>query len=152
MWGSTICKEVSFNLTSNEYVMGFSIIHGEYWLGLENLFNILQNLPTSQSHYHDCDIGNGSDSSTVSISGFDGGATGDSLTNGTYSINDRAFSTYDRDHTNHNCPGRFHGGWWYLDNPVRSEANIFGRRSGDTFESTCHLQDDLGLEPNFTTI
>ncbi|KAK6175461.1 hypothetical protein SNE40_013921 [Patella caerulea] len=163
----TLCKEVNFNRTWNEYVMGFGTIHGEYWLGLENVFNILQNFPTtnklnillkvgykpiSQSHYRDFDISNDSDNYTVSISGFDNGTTGDSLTNGIYSINGRPFSTYDRDHTSHNCPGRFSGGWWYLDNPICSRANIFGRRSGDTLESTCHWKDNLGLETNFTKI
>ncbi|KAK6175462.1 hypothetical protein SNE40_013922 [Patella caerulea] len=164
---TTLCKEVDFNRTWNEYVMGFGAIHAEYWLGLENVFNILQNFPTAnvlniilrdgytalfQSHYRGFDISNDPNDYTVSISGFDNGTTGDSLTNGIYSINGRPFSTYDRDHTSHNCPGRFHGGWWYLDDSVCSRANLFGRRSGYTIESTCHWQDDFGLETNFTTI
>ncbi|KAK6179318.1 hypothetical protein SNE40_011707 [Patella caerulea] len=177
-WGKTLlmrrtslCKEVNFNRTWNEYVMGFGSIHGEYWLGLENVFNIIQNFPTrddnalnvilkvgntpvSQCYYMGFKISNYSDNYAVSISFYSGGKTpsGDSLTNGIYSINGRPFSTYDRDQTSHNCPGRFNGGWWYLDDPVCSQANIFGRRSGDTYESTCHWQEDFGLETDFSWI
>ncbi|KAK6175460.1 hypothetical protein SNE40_013920 [Patella caerulea] len=166
---TTLCKEVDFNRTWNEYVKGFGAIHGEYWVGLENVFYILQTFPTadllniilkggytpvSQCYYSGFQISNGSNNYTVSIASFSNGVapSGDSLTNGIYSINGRPFSTYDRDHTSHGCPGRFNGGWWYLDDPVCSRANIFGRRTGDTFESTCHWQDNLGLETDFSWI
>ncbi|KAK6187424.1 hypothetical protein SNE40_005457 [Patella caerulea] len=156
------CKETDFNKTWNEYSTGFGNSHGNYWLGLENIFNILQSHNrfklsvqiiydghASLGSYYHFNISSAHDNYSISLGEFSNHAQGgpvNSLTNGTFSINGRPFSTYDRDFSNNDCPVRFNSGWWYLDDPVCSRANVNGRRPaiGVPFEETLHWQDDLG--------
>ncbi|KAK6169577.1 hypothetical protein SNE40_020603 [Patella caerulea] len=153
---------INFNRTWSEYVNGFGYRGRNHWLGLENIHSILQNHPSFRlrfliqygnplrsaiSHYFQFNVRNVTDNYKISIASFIDHSSfpaGDSLTNGSYSINGRPFSTYDRDYSNNDCPGRFGGGWWFLDDPVCSRGNINGRRSGDNFESTWHWLDNLG--------
>ncbi|KAK6187412.1 hypothetical protein SNE40_005449 [Patella caerulea] len=167
-----LCKETDFNKTWNEYATGFGNAHGNYWLGLENIFNILQNhnrfklsveiiydgyAGHLQGYYHHFNISSANDNYTISLGEFSDhaqGGPGNSLTNDTFSINDRPFSTYDRDFSNNDCPVRFNSGWWYLDDPVCSRANVNGRRPevGVPFEATWHWQDNLGTRNEFDII
>ncbi|KAK6169573.1 hypothetical protein SNE40_020601 [Patella caerulea] len=154
--------EINFNRTWSEYVRGFGYRGGNHWLGLENVHKIIENHPRFKlqlfirygsparmafSHYSGFYICNVTDNYKIFFASFDENPnlpTGNSFTNGSYSINGRPFSTYDRDYSNYDCPGRFGGGWWFLDDPVCSRANVNGRRSGDNFESTWHWLDNLG--------
>ncbi|ESO87051.1 hypothetical protein LOTGIDRAFT_58303, partial [Lottia gigantea] len=141
-----------FNRTWDEYVHGFGNKHGEYWLGLQNIYDILQtseNFELSimvttvpnwfQGYYRGFSLSNFTDNFKYHSDVFKGNSVyplGDSLTNGSYSIEGRPFSTYDRDYSNNNCPDRFKGGWWYLDAPECSRANPNGRRNDSNDEST----------------
>ncbi|KAK6187429.1 hypothetical protein SNE40_005460 [Patella caerulea] len=166
------CKETDFNKTWNEYSTGFGNANGNYWLGLENIFNILQNhnrfklavgftfddhASQLQGYYRDFHISNANDNYSISLGEFSNhpqGGPGNSLTDGTFSINGRPFSTYDRDYSNNDCPVRFNSGWWYLEGPVCSRANVNGRRPevGVPFEATWHWQDNLGTGNEFDVI
>ncbi|KAK6170953.1 hypothetical protein SNE40_019231 [Patella caerulea] len=159
----TTCLELDFNKTWKEYSTRIGDPRGNYWLGLEHLHQILRNPnryaleviivyeTTNQARatYLGLNISDASDNYRITIDSYVPHGTipsGDSLTNGIYSIHGRPFSTYDRDFSNNNCPVRFNSGWWYLDDPVCSRANINGRRYNVSvpFESTWHWLDDLG--------
>ncbi|KAK6169562.1 hypothetical protein SNE40_020595 [Patella caerulea] len=165
------CREINFNRTWSEYGNGFGYRSANHWLGLENIHSILDNHPSftlqlylsydnpasfALSYYRGFYVHNVTDNYKISIASFldhSNFPAGDSLTNGSYNINDRPFSTYDRDYSNNNnCPGRFGGGWWYLDDPVCSRSNLNGRKSGDNFESTSHWLDNLGNRTDFNSI
>ncbi|KAK6169574.1 hypothetical protein SNE40_020602 [Patella caerulea] len=166
----TRCPEIDFNRTWSEYSHGFGYKGANHWLGLEHIHNILQDHPNYKlqvfiaygnpasfafGFYHGFYVHNITDNYRVSsVSFLDQTAfpIGDSLTNGNYSINGRPFSTYDRDYSNNDCPGRFGSGWWFLDDPVCSRANVNGRRSGDNFESTWHWLYNLGKRTDFNAI
>ncbi|KAK6169293.1 hypothetical protein SNE40_020373 [Patella caerulea] len=154
------CQELDFNRTMDEYAGGFGYPHGNYWLGLDHLYNILQNsrqfkfvvfvtFPSSSlfGWYMDFNISSRLDNYRISINSYwpdPNYSIGDSLTNATFNIDGRPFSTYDNDSSNHNCPDRFKGGWWFLDDPVCSRANVNGRRFDNNFEATWHWLDNLG--------
>ncbi|KAK6170989.1 hypothetical protein SNE40_019259 [Patella caerulea] len=166
------CLEVDFNRTWHDYSVGFGYRHGNYWIGLENVHRILQNHPKfklgvllvhdspmgpAQGYYHGFNISNNADNYKITIDSYSPNSkydSGDSLTNGSYNINGRPFSTYDKDSSNNDCPGRFGGGWWYIDDPVCSRANVNGKRDsvGDTFEATWHWLDNLGNITNYRDI
>ncbi|KAK6169444.1 hypothetical protein SNE40_020500 [Patella caerulea] len=141
------CLELDFNRTFDEYSKGFGNPLGNYFIGLDNIYNLVKlhdritglspilyflDSPLCTSFYGIENIANKTDNYRLSIGGYVNRAAycGDSLTNGSYSINGRPFSTFDRDFTNYNCPLRFGGGWWYLDDPVCSRSNLHGKRSG----------------------
>ncbi|ESP01881.1 hypothetical protein LOTGIDRAFT_172347 [Lottia gigantea] len=137
------CSEVSFTKTWDEYANGFGYIHSEYWLGLNHVYNILQNHPSFQFYYrmtsltetktgihHNFSISNAANSFRV-ISAFD-------LSQNPRPIVNRLFSTYDADSTNNNCPNRFKGGWWFADGPNCNLANPNGKRNDSVFEANIH--------------
>ncbi|XP_050394349.1 ficolin-3 [Patella vulgata] len=162
------CQEVDYNKTWKEYSDGFGTSYGNYWFGLANIYDILQNYPQfflnivifgqtghQTSYYQLFDISTYDDDYRISLQLFKddtANPTGDSLTNGLYNIDGRPFSTYDRDFSNNDCPARFIGGWWYLDNPVCSRANVHGKRDGGNFEATWHWLDNLGSRTDFSDI
>ncbi|KAK6187184.1 hypothetical protein SNE40_005265 [Patella caerulea] len=162
------CLEVNFNRSWEEYVHGFGNIHGNYWLGLENIHNIGKRFPRYklcvvltagdvyyQGYYYEFNISSSTDDYRVHIVTFDddpGDSTGDALTKGIYNINGRPFSTYDRDSTSYGCPRRFQAGWWYLDDPVCSRSNVNGKRSAGEFEATWHWLDNLGNRTDFSKV
>ncbi|XP_050392517.1 angiopoietin-1 [Patella vulgata] len=156
------CLELDFNRTFEEYSTGFGNRYGNYWLGLENIYNILQNhgqflldfyFTFNNSNVEHCryskfDIANRDNLYRITIGEFRGlkGPMVDPLTNGTFNIDGRPFSTFDRDFSNHDCPGRFMAGWWYLDDVVCSQSNVHGRRSENIPEARLHWLDILGEE------
>ncbi|KAK6187411.1 hypothetical protein SNE40_005448 [Patella caerulea] len=163
------CKEIDFNKTWNEYSTGFGNANGNYWLGLENIFNILQNHNRFKltvglmfngfdkqlwCYYDDFNISSADYNYAISLGKLPACGSGNSLTKVNFSINDRPFSTYDRDFSNNDCPVRFNSGWWYLDDPVCSRANVNGRRPevGVPFEATWHWWDNLRTRTQFDTI
>ncbi|KAK6169015.1 hypothetical protein SNE40_020146 [Patella caerulea] len=162
------CLALDFNKTMDEYANGFGHPHGNYWLGLEHIYNIFQNhlsfslqfvisfdvpqLSPAQGYYYRFNITDRSDYYRITLRSYSGHHTkpsGDSLTSGAYNIDGRPFSTYDDDFSNHDCPDRFKGGWWYLDDPVCCRANLNGNRTDTSFESSWQGQDNLGNRTSF---
>ncbi|KAK6170987.1 hypothetical protein SNE40_019257 [Patella caerulea] len=168
----TICMEADFNRTWHDYSVGFGNRHGNYWIGLENIYDIVQNHPkltlavvmthgggnpNVHGFYKGFNVTNSDDDYKITIEQYTGHqdySSGDSLTNGTYSINGRPFSTYDRDSSGNDCPVRFGGGWWYQDQPFCCRANVNGRRSntGLPFEATWHWLDNQGNRSDYRRI
>ncbi|XP_050394338.1 ficolin-3-like [Patella vulgata] len=163
------CLEIDFNRTFDEYSKGFGNPLGNYFVGLDNIHNLLRlngqitlspvfnffDSPLRKGFYKYIEISNKTDNYRLSIGSYNNNRPeycGDSLTNGSYSLNGRPFSTFDRDFTNHSCPVRFGSGWWYLDDPVCSRSNLHGKRSGADFQSTWHWQDNLGNKTSFKSL
>ncbi|KAK6187186.1 hypothetical protein SNE40_005266 [Patella caerulea] len=125
------CKETDFNRPWNDYVNGFGHTHGEYWLGLKHMYNIMQYQGRVQlivlirigvkerlSYYPDFSMFSRTNNYTIFFDRYrphPSTPLGDSLFSGTHGIHGRPFSTYDRDYSMNNCPVRFNGSWWYLD-------------------------------------
>ncbi|KAK6170988.1 hypothetical protein SNE40_019258 [Patella caerulea] len=168
----TICMETDFNRTWHDYSSGFGNRHGNYWIGLENIYDIIQNHPNwtvivamahgrginlVHGYYSGFNITNAEDDYRITIEQYSARSydpSGDALINGTYSINGRPFSTYDHDISNNSCPARFGGGWWYVDQPFCCRANVNGRRpdSGLPFEATWHWLDNQGNKSDYRRI
>ncbi|KAK6187230.1 hypothetical protein SNE40_005301 [Patella caerulea] len=152
------CKEVDFNRTWDEYVDGFGDTHGEYWLGLKHAYDIIQlkgpcrllivwwlNDKTRHSaYYNGFNLTDASNGYNISLSGMQerDNAT-DYLTDGSYSIAGRPFSTYDRDFSGYGCPERLNGGWWYPRTPNCSLMNPSGRLLEDDTEASLRWDDNL---------
>ncbi|XP_060572732.1 uncharacterized protein LOC132730759 isoform X2 [Ruditapes philippinarum] len=117
---------VNFTRSFSEYVNGFGDIHTEFWLGLENLHELV-----SQGNYElriDVTAANGSKGyetfpnftisagSNYTLHILPGhGSIGDNGTQGMLLHNGMPFSTFDhdRDHYNGNCAQVYKSGWWY---------------------------------------
>ncbi|KAK6170998.1 hypothetical protein SNE40_019266 [Patella caerulea] len=161
------CKGYDFNKAWDEYVSGFGYKHSEYWLGLANIYSILQNHDSFQlgfrldadatlyqAAYQNFNIQNVSNNYKISLGPFStdpANPIGNAIT-GSANINGRPFSTYDRDQTNHNCPIRFQGGWWFVNDLVCSQANVIGKRFGTNFEESWHWLGDNGSRPDYDEI
>ncbi|KAK6173736.1 hypothetical protein SNE40_017140 [Patella caerulea] len=162
------CLEVDFNRTYGAFSDGFGNPPGNHFIGLENIYRIIENHDSlilrveftfvdrtfKFGDYNNFAISSKIDNFRLMIGSYRDGPTfsGDSLVNGIHNLNGRPFSTFDRDFTNHSCPDRFGGGWWYLDDPVCSRSNINGKRHGEDFESTWHWLDDFGNKTSFSAI
>ena len=115
---------VGFYRNWNSYVNGFGNPRGEYWMGLDNIHCITNNLPGTKlrvelgdwegnsyyAEYSQFAVGEGSTNYKMDVSGYSGDA-GDKLSY----HSGRMFSTYDQDHDrdSRNCAVTFRGGWWY---------------------------------------
>ena len=124
---------MSFYRPWNDYKNGFTIGGDNYWLGLERIYQLTRNkiyklrveLLTSYSddwlfaEYNSLYIDSEAANYTLHLADYViGGTTGDILLNnylGNYrgAINNRPFSTYDRNNINNNCSTVQKGGWWY---------------------------------------
>ncbi|ESO95442.1 hypothetical protein LOTGIDRAFT_117053, partial [Lottia gigantea] len=151
------CYEVNFNRSWAEYATGFGKPYADYWLGLQHLYDILQNHlrfvlavklkldgTEYQSYYNNFDITDTANGFQYSSNRYNAGVgigTGDSI--------GQLFSTYDNDHSGQNCANRFHGGWWYTSSVTCSLANLNGERNGPNFESTIHWSNDKGQRTDF---
>ncbi|ESO87054.1 hypothetical protein LOTGIDRAFT_97737, partial [Lottia gigantea] len=121
----------NFNTGWEKYTTGFGTIHGNYWLGLEHVYNILQNNPAFyltvmarlkndiyRCSYKTFRLANQLNNYTITIGNFEL-YTGpyfsldDAFTDIDLTIDGRPFSTLDKDFTNYNCPQRLEGGWWF---------------------------------------
>ena len=127
-------KRVNFTRNWEDYVNGFGDLDGEFWIGLNNIYQLTnqQEVELQISVWNDSETSITWNYQTFRISGLEnkyrltvGGGTGDgndplAFHNGQY------FSTYDRDNdaTSGNCAYFFQGGWWY-ENCYR--ANLNGR-------------------------
>ncbi|KFB41064.1 AGAP011225-PA-like protein [Anopheles sinensis] len=116
-----------------EYRNGFGNLDGEFWLGLEYVYQIMKNRPHElivelkdfegtykYARYREFGIGDESEAYALKKLGKYAGTVGDSFAGN----KGRKFSTYDRDHTLRKCAVKQHSGWWH-DNC--SNANLNGR-------------------------
>uniref|UniRef100_A0A673J6C9 Microfibril-associated glycoprotein 4-like n=1 Tax=Sinocyclocheilus rhinocerous TaxID=307959 RepID=A0A673J6C9_9TELE len=115
---------VNFYQPWKEYKRGFGNVEGEYWLGLENIYQLTRKrkyvlrvdmedfegnkvFALYSSFSVDCET----DGYQLHVSGFTDGGAGDSLS----THNDQKFSTFDKDQDPwaYNCAKYHLGGFWY---------------------------------------
>ena len=115
---------VNFTRNWEDYVNGFGDLDGEFWIGLNNIYQLTnqQEVELQISVWNDVEYAITWNYQTFKISGPEnkyrltvGGGTGDGHDSLAYH-NGRYFSTYDRDNdvsSSTNCAGTYKGGWWY---------------------------------------
>ncbi|KAK2909467.1 hypothetical protein Q8A67_005304 [Cirrhinus molitorella] len=115
---------VSFYRPWKEYKRGFGNVEGEYWLGLENIYQLTRKkqymlrvdmedfggnkvFALYSSFSVDCET----DGYQLHVSGFTDGGAGDALS----SHNEQKFTTFDKhqDTWGNNCAKHYLGGFWY---------------------------------------
>ena len=115
---------VPFYRNWTEYVNGFGVAGGEYWMGLKHLHCMSSMYPGTKlrvelgdwegnsyyAEYSQLAVRDGSANYRMTVSGYSGNA-GDQLSK----HSGQMFSTYDQDHENdrRNCAVLYRGGWWY---------------------------------------
>ncbi|XP_060754317.1 microfibril-associated glycoprotein 4-like [Neoarius graeffei] len=112
---------LSFYQPWEQYKEGFGNAVGEYWLGLENIFLMINTDKYMQrvdmedfekgsayAQYTLFYIDSESSKYRLHIGGYINGGAGDSL----YYVNGRYFSTFDKSYTG-SCPEKYSGGFWY---------------------------------------
>ena len=126
---------VNFTRNWEDYVNGFGDLDGEFWIGLNNIYQLtttLQEMELQISVWNDSETSITWNYQTFRISGPEnkyrltvGGGTGDGDDPLAYH-NGQYFSTYDRDNdaSSSNCAYLAQGGWWYND---CYSANLNGR-------------------------
>ncbi|XP_076839617.1 microfibril-associated glycoprotein 4-like [Brachyhypopomus gauderio] len=116
---------VNFYRPWKHYKNGFGNKYGEYWLGLENLYQLtrkrkyelrvdLQDFEgvTVYARYSSFSVESETEGYKLHVSGFINGGAGDALNEG----NGMKFTTLDKDQDTHkelNCARSFLGGFWY---------------------------------------
>ncbi|XP_026108446.1 microfibril-associated glycoprotein 4-like [Carassius auratus] len=115
---------VNFYRAWNLYKRGFGNVQGEYWLGLENMYQLTSNRKymlrvdledfngrKGYAVYSSFSVGPEADGYKLQVSGFKDGGAGDSLSY----HNGQKFSTFDKDQDNdkRNCAKQFLGAFWY---------------------------------------
>ena len=130
---------VNFTRNWEDYVNGFGDLDGEFWIGLNNIYQLTnqQNVELQISVWNDPETSITWNYQTFRISGPEnkyiltvGGGTGDGSDALVYH-NGQYFSTYDRDNDkwSSNCAYNLQGGWWYR-NCYASNLNGRHQRSG----------------------
>ncbi|XP_056310204.1 microfibril-associated glycoprotein 4-like [Danio aesculapii] len=115
---------VNFYRPWEEYKRGFGNVEGEYWLGLENLYQLTRHKKfmlrvdledftgrKGFAQYSSFSVGSEAEGYKLQVSGFSNGGAGNSL----MFHNGMKFSTYDKDqdNTEKNCARVYLGGFWY---------------------------------------
>ncbi|XP_067259933.1 microfibril-associated glycoprotein 4-like [Chanodichthys erythropterus] len=115
---------VNFYRPWNQYKRGFGNVESEYWLGLENMYQLTRNRKymlrvdlgdftgkKGFAQYSSFSVGPETDGYKLLVSGFSNGGAGDSLT----FHNDMKFSTFDKDQdtSGDNCAKLYLGAFWY---------------------------------------
>ncbi|XP_018975637.2 microfibril-associated glycoprotein 4-like [Cyprinus carpio] len=115
---------VNFYRPWNQYKRGFGNVESEYWLGLENMYQLtrkrkymlrvdLEDFKGRKGFalYVFFSVGPEADGYKLQVSGFKNGGAGDSLSN----HNGQKFSTFDKDQDSdkRNCAKTFLGAFWY---------------------------------------
>uniref|UniRef100_A0A3B1J304 Microfibril-associated glycoprotein 4-like n=1 Tax=Astyanax mexicanus TaxID=7994 RepID=A0A3B1J304_ASTMX len=113
---------VNFYRPWEKYKKGFGNKHGEYWLGLENLYQLtrrrkyelrvdLQDFDGRKvfAQYSSFSVDSESNGYKLTIGGFINGGAGNSLA----IHNGQKFSTFDKDDAGTNCAKTYLGGFWY---------------------------------------
>ncbi|KFB41065.1 AGAP011225-PA-like protein [Anopheles sinensis] len=124
---------VDFYRNWTEYRNGFGNLDGEFWLGLEHLYQLTKNRPHElivelkdfdgnykYARYAEFEVGGESEVYVLKKLGKYAGTVGDSFAGN----KGRKFSTYDRDHTLRKCAVKQYSGWWQKN---CSNANLNGR-------------------------
>ncbi|XP_056112716.1 microfibril-associated glycoprotein 4-like [Rhinichthys klamathensis goyatoka] len=115
---------INFYRPWKEYKRGFGATEGEYWLGLENMYQLTRNRKymlrvdledftgrKGFALYSSFSVGPEYDGYKLHVSGFKDGGAGNSLPY----HNKQKFSTFDKDQDTHekNCAKLCLGGFWY---------------------------------------
>uniref|UniRef100_A0A672PZG7 Microfibril associated protein 4 n=1 Tax=Sinocyclocheilus grahami TaxID=75366 RepID=A0A672PZG7_SINGR len=115
---------VNFYRPWKEYKTGFGATEGEYWLGLENMYQLTRKRKymlrvdledfegrKGSALYSSFSVDPEADGYKLHVSGFTDGGAGDSLTD----HDDQKFSTFDKDQDvyENNCAKEFLGAFWY---------------------------------------
>ena len=114
---------VNFTRNWEDYVNGFGDLDGEFWIGLNNIYQLTnqQEVELQISVWNDAESTITWNYQTFRISGPEnkyrltvGGGSGDG-SDGLAYHNGQNFSTYDRDNDSSggNCAYGWKGGWWY---------------------------------------
>ncbi|XP_058625882.1 microfibril-associated glycoprotein 4-like isoform X1 [Onychostoma macrolepis] len=116
---------VNFYQAWHQYKRGFGNMESEYWLGLDNMYQLTRNrnyklrvdLEDFQGNkvfaqYSSFSVGPEADGYILHVSGFTDGGAGDSLS----VHNGFMFSTFDKDQdsSSHNCAKKYLGAFWYM--------------------------------------
>ena len=131
-------ERVNFTRNWEDYVNGFGDLDGEFWIGLNNIYQLTtqQNMELQISVWNnpETSITRNYQTFRISDSGYIyrltvGGGTGDGYRDAFAYNNGQYFTTYDRDNNGNNCGYKDQGGWWYRS---CTYANLNGRheRSG----------------------
>ncbi|KAK7165586.1 hypothetical protein R3I93_005603 [Phoxinus phoxinus] len=125
---------INFYRPWDQYKRGFGATEGEYWLGLENMYQLTRNrkymlrvdLEDFEGRkgfalYSSFSVGPESDGYKLQVSGFTDGGAGDSLSY----HNGQKFTTFDKDQDTYekNCAKLHLGAFWYA---VCHQANPNG--------------------------
>ena len=147
---------VNFTRNWEDYVNGFGDLDGEFWIGLNNIYQLtttLQEMELQISVWNDSETSITWNYQTFRISGPEnkyrltvGGGTGNGSDPLAYH-NGRYFSTYDRDNdaSSGNCAYRSQGGWWYNDcyhANLNGRHQVSGLRGDREIEQLLSLYDD----------
>ncbi|NP_001315274.1 microfibril-associated glycoprotein 4 isoform X1 [Danio rerio] len=115
---------VNFYRPWRDYKRGFGNVEGEYWLGLENLYQLTRHKKfmlrvdledfegrRGFAQYSSFSVGCECEGYKLQVSGFTDGGAGDSLSG----HNGVKFSTFDKDQDTYdkNCAKEFLGAFWY---------------------------------------
>ncbi|KAK2909543.1 hypothetical protein Q8A67_005380 [Cirrhinus molitorella] len=115
---------INFYQPWGKYKRGFGATESEYWLGLENMYELTRNRKyilrvdledfegkKGFALYSSFSVGPEADRYKLHVSGFKDGGAGDSLSD----HNDQKFSTFDEDHDAYgsNCAKEYLGAFWY---------------------------------------
>ncbi|KAK9981818.1 hypothetical protein ABG768_001342 [Culter alburnus] len=115
---------VNFYRPWNQYKRGFGNVESEYWLGLENMYQLTRNRKymlrvdledfdgrKGFAQYSSFSVDCETDGYKLHVSGFSNGGTGDSLTY----HNNQKFTTFDKDQDlrEGNCAKVCLGAFWY---------------------------------------
>ncbi|XP_048051106.1 microfibril-associated glycoprotein 4-like isoform X1 [Megalobrama amblycephala] len=115
---------INFYQPWNQYKRGFGTTEGEYWLGLENMYQLTRNRKymlrvdledfagrKGFALYSSFSVGPETEGYKLDVSGFIDGGAGDSLSY----HNGQKFSTFDKDQDPYdgNCAKQFLGAFWY---------------------------------------
>lgn len=135
---------VNFYRPWDQYKTGFGTAAGEYWLGLESLFQLTQRKRTEllvdmedfegnkvYARYSSFSVGPEADGYRLTVSGFTDGGAGNSL--GAH--NGQKFSTLDRDQDGEpaqNCARRYLGAFWYAKCHNANPNGVYRWGSDDT--------------------
>ena len=143
---------VNFTRNWEDYVNGFGDLDGEFWIGLNNIYQLTnqQEMELQISVWNYIVNAITWNYQTFRISGPEnkyrltvGGGTGDGSDPLAYH-NGQYFSTYDRDNDNSssNCAYMSQGGWWYND---CYSANLNGRHEMSGLPGVWELRQLLAL-------
>ncbi|CAG2206712.1 FCN [Mytilus edulis] len=117
----------------SDYKKGFGRVSGEYWLGNDNIFNILNGKSYSlrfdiedfsgewrYAQYNTFKIADESEGYKITLAGYTGNA-GDAMLDTQDILTGYRFSTKDRDIVSYfgqKCSKMHSGGWWYQEEAV----------------------------------